>query len=111
MATAINLNIVQGSDFDVSIVATDDLNVGINLTDYSVFSGAKHRYGDSDNFFSFTSSIPNATAGEVNLKLTPSQTEAIPAGQYVYGIELKKGTDIAFKVMKGLVNVSPEVNN
>ena len=110
MATSIDLNIVQGSDFNVSIVAVDDLGTVINLTDYTVAGYAKHRYGDDEPTFDFKPTVSNATAGEISMSLTPTETASIPVGQFVYGIECLSGDSIGFKVMNGKVNVTPEVN-
>ena len=110
MATSIDLNIVQGSDFNVSIVAVDDLGTIINLTDYTVAGYAKHRYGDDEPTFDFKPTVSNATAGEISMSLTPTETASIPVGQFVYGIECLSGDSIGFKVMNGKVNVTPEVN-
>ena len=110
MASSLDLNVTQGSDYTISVVAVDDFGVVINLTDYTVGSLVKNRYGDSSSLFSFNASVTNATAGEITLSLTPSETEALPVGKFIYGVELKKGTTIAFKILKGYVNVIPEIN-
>ena len=111
MASTIDLNIVQGSDFFVSIVAADDLGEVIDLTQHTVGGYAKHRYGDETPFFDFKPVIgSDPKTGEINLILSPEDTSKIPAGQYFYGIEVLSGDSVGFKVMNGAVNVIPEVN-
>ncbi len=113
MATAINLNIIQGSDFNVQIVAADDLGNVYDLTDFTIGGYAKHRYGDSANIFDFKPVIVDPKAGKINLTLSPAETAKIPAGQHLYGIEgvSGDGSSIAFKIMNGYANVLPEVNS
>ncbi len=111
MATAINLNIVQGSDFSISIIASDDLGQVIDLTNHTVGGYVKRRYGDASPFFDLGPTIgSDPKTGEININLLPSQTETLPVGQYVYGIECVTGSSVAFKVMNGIINVIPEVN-
>ena len=111
MATNVNLNIVQGSDFNISFVASDDLGDVIDLTNYVVGGHVKHRYGDSSSLFDLDPKINNATDGVINISMGPNDTEKLPAGEHLYGIELLSGDSIGFKIMNGYVNVIPEVNN
>ena len=112
MATALNLNITQGSDFSVQIVAADDLGVVFDLTNFTIGGYAKHRYGDPTNVFDFKPKIVDAKNGKIDLILSPSETAKIPPGQHLYGIEAISGdgSSMAFKIMNGYVNVLPEVN-
>ena len=112
MATALNLNIVQGSDFFVEIVAADDLGATLDLTNFTIGGYAKHRYGDTSNLFDFKPVLADAKNGKIQLVLSPSETANIPPGQHLYGIEAVSGdgASMAFKIMNGYVNVLPEVN-
>ena len=113
MANVIDLNIVQGSDFVVTMQATDDFGDTINLTNYVVNGLVKHRFGDEDPSFDLNPSIGTASDGEINIKLSPENTKIIPVGQYHYGIELLSGVgdaSIGYKIMNGKIDVQPEVN-
>ena len=111
MASSLNLNITQGSDFAVTVVATDDFGAILNLTDYTVGSLVKHRYGDTSSLFRLNATVSDAAKGEISLLVTPAQSEVLPVGRFLYGIELKKGTATAFKILNGYIDVIPEINN
>tara|TARA_Y100000310_G_scaffold313009_1_gene360876 strand:+ start:747 stop:1088 length:342 start_codon:yes stop_codon:yes gene_type:complete len=112
MPDIVDLNIVQGSDYVVSMQATDDFGDVVNLTNYVVNGVVKHRFGDEGHVFSLNPSIGDATNGEIDIKLTPAETEVIPVGQYHYGIELLSGVPptIGYKILQGLIDVQPEIN-
>ena len=110
MATAINLNIIQGSDFSISFIAVDDLGEVLDLTNHDIGGYVKHRYGDDDPLFELSPTIDDPEKGEINIFLNPSTTAAFPAGQHLYGIEVTSGDSVGFKLLNGFVNVFPEVN-
>ncbi len=110
MATSINLNVIQGSDFSISFIAVDDLGEVLDLTNHDVGGYVKHRYGDEDPLFDLSPTVDDAEKGQVSIALSPSATEAFPAGQHLYGIEVTKGDSVGFKLLNGFINVFPEVN-
>jgi hypothetical protein len=110
MASTADLQIVQGSDFNISLIVYDDFGAVVNLTGYIVRGLVKNRYGDASSLFDMAPTITNAAGGEVSISLNPSSTKDFPVGQFHYGIEVEKG-DIAFKALNGNVLVLPEVNS
>ena len=110
MASTADLQIAQGSDFNISLIVYDDFGGIVDLTGYTVRGVVKNRYGDASSLFDMGPTISNAAGGEVNISLKPSATKDFPVGQFHYGIEVEKG-DIAFKPLNGNVLVLPEVNS
>ena len=111
MATAINLNVVQGSDFNISFIAVDDLGDVLDLTNHSLGGYVKNRYGDTDPLFDLSPTTDPEVKGQINISLKPGDTQKIPIGQHMYGVEVLSGDAVGFKVINGFVNVFPEVNN
>ena len=110
MATSIDLNVIQGSDFSISFIAVDDLGEVLDLTNHDIGGYVKHRYGDEDPLFDLYPTVDDSEKGQVNIALTPLATATFPAGQHLYGIEVTSGDSVGFKLLNGFINVFPEVN-
>ena len=112
MASLFDLNILQGSDFNITVIALEDDGTVIDLTGYTASARARRRYSDDDPnvIIDLNPSIPDATKedGHVALILTRVETAAIPVFQGVYEVEVTKG-DIGFKVISGQIEVHPQV--
>jgi hypothetical protein len=108
MATKANLIIDQGSTYSTDIYLVDDNDDSLLVNDYTVASQMRKTY-TSLNAISFSTST-NASIGTITLSLTANQSGAIPAGRYVYDVEL---TDIytgtVSRVVEGIVTVTPQV--
>ena len=109
MASEIDLNITQGSDFVVNLVVYDDFGAVLNLTNHSVSGLVKNRYGDASGLFDLSPTVSDAANGVVNIDIGASKTKDFPAGKFHYGIEVGSG-DVAFKPLLGNILVYPEVN-
>tara|TARA_Y200000002_G_C22552637_1_gene608906 strand:- start:24 stop:383 length:360 start_codon:yes stop_codon:yes gene_type:complete len=117
MAQYEELQIDQGTDVSINLELTDTAGVIKNLTGYTVKAGIKKTYNtrDSDTTL-FTSTVTSpSTAGKVNLALTNTQTNTtnMPAGRYVYDVELSKldssNNNIIERILEGIVTVKPQV--
>ena len=110
MASTADLQITQGSDYNISVIVFDDFGAVVNLTGYTVRGVVKNRYGDTASLFDLSPTVTNASQGQVSISLAPSVTKDFPVGKFHYGIEVQKD-DIAFKPLNGTVLVIPEVNS
>tara|TARA_B000000609_G_C24139396_1_gene330318 strand:+ start:865 stop:1224 length:360 start_codon:yes stop_codon:yes gene_type:complete len=117
MAQYEELQIDQGTDVSINLELTDTAGVIKNLTGYTVKAGIKKTYNTKDSDATlFTSTITSpSTAGKVNLALTNIQTNTtnMPAGRYVYDVELSKldssNNNIIERILEGIVTVKPQV--
>ena len=57
----------------------------------------------------FTASISNASAGEITISLTDSQTTSLEAGRYVYDVLITASGGDKTRVVEGQVTVNPSV--
>ena len=57
----------------------------------------------------FTASISNASAGEITISLTDSQTTSLEAGRYVYDVLITASGGAKTRVVEGQVTVNPSV--
>jgi hypothetical protein len=112
MASLFDLNILQGSNFDITVIAQEDDGAVIDLTGYSVFAKARFRYSDDEPnvLLDLKPTIPTATAedGHIILSLTQTETAAFPVFQGLYEVEVIKG-DVGMKVITGHLEVHPQI--
>lgn len=108
MATTSNLYVDAGASYSNTITVTASNGSALNLTGYTVASQMRKSYQSSTSY-AFTASIHQATSGKIRLQLTPSQSESIPAGRWLYDVEITSPTGVRTRVVEGIVTVSPQI--
>ena len=115
MAQYEEITIDKGSDVVIKLELEDAAGNAKNLTNYSVTGKVKKTFNtDSAEATSFTTEIQApATAGNVNLSLTNSQTTALKAGRHVYDVEISfvdsNATTVVERILEGTLTVTPSV--
>ena len=108
-AATYNIEIDQGSDFNIEIEVKEDGSVK-NLTGYSARAQARSAEEDSNAAFSFTCSIPTPTNGKVLMNLPAATSSSTTAGQYVYDLEIYTSSDAAVsRLIKGTCTIDREI--
>jgi len=109
VASIANLYIDQGSTYSNIITVASTTGSSLDLTGYTVASQMRKSYGSS-SYFTFSASVFDAPTGKVRLQLTSTQTSAIPAGRYLYDIEITNtSTSAKTRILEGIVTVTPEI--
>ena len=109
MASISNLYIDQGSTYSNIITVASSTGSALDLTNYTVASQIRKSYGSS-TAYDFTASVYNAVDGKVRLQLTSTESSAIPAGRYLYDIEITNtNTSAKTRILEGIVVVTPEI--
>lgn len=109
MASISNLYIDQGSTYSNIITVASSTGTALDLTNYTVASQIRKSYGSS-TAYNFTASVYNAVDGKVRLQLTSTESSAIPAGRYLYDIEITNtNTSAKTRILEGIVVVTPEI--
>lgn len=108
MATISNLFVDAGSTYSnvISVAATN--GAPLNLTGYTVKSQMRKSY-QSSTAFAFTASVYDAINGKIRLQLTPSESEAIPAGRWLYDVEITSPSGTKTRVIEGIVTINPQI--
>lgn len=106
MATKLNLYIDQGTDFETSIEVTDDDGEAIDLSTFSGRSQIRKHY-TSSTYYSFN--VATSSAGTITITLSANTSTNIPAGRYVYDLELVSSSNVVSRIVEGIVTISPEV--
>jgi hypothetical protein len=108
MATVSNLFVDAGTDYSTIITVAATNGQPLNLTGYSVASQMRKSYSSS-TVYNFTSSLYDAANGKVRLQLSNTQSSAIPAGRWLYDVEITSPSGTKTRVVEGIVTVTPEI--
>lgn len=108
MATVTNLYVDQGSFFRTNVTVSSTNGVPLDLTGYTVASQMRKSY-QSSTAYSFTSSITNPIQGRVRIELPSETSRTIPAGRYLYDLEVTAPTGEKTRVVEGIVVINPEI--
>lgn len=107
-AKKIDLLIEQGTTFESKISLQDTNDLPLDITGYIVNSQCRKNYS-STKAYSLGANIPNPVTGEILLQLTPTETGDIPAGRYVYDLEMTDDESKVIRLIEGNLTVTPGV--
>ena len=108
MATISNLYVDAGATYSNIITVTASNGQALNLTGYSVASQMRKSY-QSSTAYDFTASIYDANNGKIRLQLTDSDSADIPAGRWLYDVEITSAGGTKTRVVEGIVTVKEGV--
>lgn len=108
MATISNLYVDAGSTYSNIITVTATNGQALNLSGYTVASQMRKSYQSSTSY-TFTATVYDAAAGKIRLQLTDDQSSAIPAGRWLYDVEIESSTGAKTRVVEGIVTVNPQI--
>lgn len=108
MASIYDINIDQGSTFNLLLQLQDINSASIDLTGMAFRSQVRESFESENITFAFTCSVPTPGLGQIYLTLPDNVSSSTPAGRYIYDLEMVSGS-IVTRVMQGAVLISPEV--
>jgi hypothetical protein len=108
MATISNLYVDAGATYSNIITVTASNGQALDLTSYTVASQLRKSY-QSSTVYAFTASVYDAASGKIRLQLTSTQSEAIPAGRWLYDVEITSPSGTKTRVVEGIVTVNPQI--
>jgi len=109
LATISNLFVDAGSDFSSLVTVASSTGAPLILTGYTVKSQMRKSFSSSQ-YFDFNASVYDANFGKIKLSLTAVQSEAIPAGRWLYDVEITNtATGAKKRVVEGIVTVTPQI--
>jgi hypothetical protein len=108
MATKSNIVIDQGSTLSLTVQVTTVAGDVFNLTNYTAACKLS-KHWSSSNTYTLTATVTDATDGEITLAANNTTTSNIPAGRYMYDIEVTSNTGTVTRVLQGIMTVTPEI--
>ncbi len=111
-AGTLDFTIEQGATFNLLLTWKIN-NVAVNLTGYTARLQARVDVEDTETILSLTTSNGGITLGgalgTISLDQTATQTTLLPAGTYVYDLELIASNATVTRLVQGELNISAEV--
>ncbi len=111
-AGTLDLSIEQGSTYNLVLTWKVD-GTAVNLTNYTARLQARVDVEDTETVLSMTTSGGGITLGGVlgtiTLDQTATQTALLPAGTYIYDLEMVAGSGTVTRLVQGELIVSAEV--
>lgn len=108
MAVSSNLYVDQGTDF-TAIVNLQNISGGaFDLSNYSLRAQMRKNY-TSTTYIEFTTIISDAFNGVCEIRLSPSDTDGLRPGRYVYDVEAVSPQGTVYRVVEGIVEIIPNV--
>jgi predicted MFS family arabinose efflux permease len=111
-AGILDFTIEQGATFNLLLTWKID-TVPVNLTGYTARLAARVDVEDTEVILSLTTSNGGITlggsAGTISLDQTAAQTTLLPAGTYVYDLELVAPNTTVTRLVQGELLISAEV--
>jgi hypothetical protein len=108
MATVSNLFVDAGANYSNIITVAASNGQALDLTGYTVASQMRKSY-QSSTAYNFTASVYTAATGKIRLQLTDTQSAAIPAGRWLYDVEITSPSGTKTRVVEGIVTVTPQI--
>ena len=110
-AGTLDFTIEQGATFNLLLTwKINDLPV--DITNWTARLQARVDVEDTEIILSLTTGAGitlGGAAGTISLDQTAIQTTLLPAGTYVYDLELISGIGTVTRLVQGELNISPEV--
>jgi len=103
-----NFTVEQGATF-TRLLTLKENDSAMNLTGYSAASQMRSTADTSTVAGTFTATVSNASAGQITLSMTATQTGNIEEGIYVYDTEITSGAGAITRILQGKVTVTANV--
>jgi len=111
-AGTLDFTIEQGATFNLLLTWKID-NVAVNLTGYTARLAARVDVEDTETVLTLTTENGGITLGgalgTISLDRTAAQTTLLPAGTYVYDLELVASNATVTRLVQGELDISAEV--
>lgn len=109
MAAIRNINIYKGDTYTHEVTINDSSNSAIDISGRTYTAQIRRAASSSSVTLSFTTTIVDAAAGQLQLSLTSTQTSTLQAGNYTYDLQETNGSTI-LTLMYGDVVVTGDVS-
>lgn len=109
MAQFVEVDMDQGTDFNLDIVVKRDDGSVINVAGYTFSSSMRKSFYSSSATANLTVSVVNAANGNVRFSLNAATTANIKAGRYVFDIKQIDTSNTTTRMFEGIITVNPQV--
>lgn len=111
-ASNYDISVEQGTDYAATLTYKDSTGTAINITGYSARMQVRRKAASNNSYLSLSSSSGitlGGAAGTVAIAISSASLAQVPAGNYVYDLELVSGAGVVTKLISGDFIVTGEV--
>lgn len=109
MASFLELNCDQGTDFNVNLDLTNDDGTSINVANYSFNSSIRKSFYSANVTANLVVVVADAANGSVSLSMNAATTANIKAGRYLYDVKMITPSNTVSRVIEGIITIAPQV--
>jgi hypothetical protein len=102
----------QGANYTATLTYRDSANTLINITGYTARMQVRKTIGSATPYLSLTNTSGitlGGAAGTVAIAISAATLASVPAGNYVYDLELISGAGVVVRLISGDFIVTGEV--
>lgn len=108
--TYTELYIYQGTDFSHSFHLRDELtNSNVNTAGYIITSQLRRSYYSANSSANLTCTLPDNANGRINIALAAANTSNLKIGRYLFDVKAKNTSNVTYRILEGIITVSPAV--
>lgn len=111
MPTVINIDIIRGTEFNLTVALKDNSCLPVNLSGYSAEGKIKYRYSDPSGLCNI-SGVPllgYEGSGYLKLSIPVTGTALLPVMQGLYDVRIYDTNGYYEQTLRGYANIYPEV--
>jgi hypothetical protein len=109
MASFLELNCDQGTDFNINLDLTNDDGTSINVSNYTFSSSIRKSFYSANVTANLEIATVDAANGSVSLSMNSAVTSNIKAGRYLYDVKMISASNTVSRVIEGIITVAPQV--
>jgi hypothetical protein len=111
MPSLVDIDIYQGTEFDLRLVLKDSAGAPFNLSGYSARGQIKRRFSDASGICPLTVTPTSGflASGYLDIFIAATGTVNLPVMQALYDIQIYDNSSYVEQFVKGYANIYPEV--
>jgi hypothetical protein len=109
MAQFVELELDQGTDFNLDLDLANDNAIPIDITNYSFSSTIRKSYYSSRIAANLTVTVLNAANGSLTFSLNAATTSNVQAGRYLFDVKQVDNANTTTRLVEGIITVNPQV--
>lgn len=109
MAQFIELDLDQGTDFNMDLDLTNDNGVAINVTNYTFTSSIRKSFYSLNPTANLTVTIQSGPNGNITLSMNSAVSANVKPGRYLFDIKQVDSQNTTSRVVEGIITVNPQV--
>jgi hypothetical protein len=110
MPSVVDIDIYQGTEFDLRLVLKDSAGVPFNLSGYNARGEIKFHYSDSSGIWNIqvTPTSGYYASGYLDMFIPATGTATFPVTKGVYNIQIYDNSSYVEQFVKGYANIYPD---